>query len=190
MPRQLTQVCLKGNMRVISGRLGGRMFDSPRGHRTHPMSEKIRGAIFNMLGDIKGLQFLDAFSGTGALAIEAISRGAARVTAVEIDAEAFKTIMNNVHTLDIEERVTVHRKDIKSWSRNNKDVQFDVVLVDPPYDAVPYTLLHKVATHAKPGAVVIYSLPPDHDFKLTPKDYDLEVEKNYGDATLLVYRRK
>lgn len=177
-------------MRVISGRLGGRMFESPRGHRTHPMSEKIRGAIFNMLGDIKGLHLLDAFSGTGALAIEAVSRGAARVTAVEIDAEAFKTIMSNVLALGIEERVTVHRKDIKSWSRNNKDVQFDIVLVDPPYDAVPYTLLHKVATHTKPGAVVIYSLPPDHDFKLSSTDYVLEVEKQYGDATLLVYRRK
>lgn len=166
------------------------MFDSPRGHRTHPMSEKMRGAIFNMLGDIKGLHFFDAFSGTGALAIEAVSRGARHVTAVELDAEAFKTIMENIRQLDIENQVTVHRKDVKSWSRNNKEVQFDVVLIDPPYDAVPYTLLHKLATHTQPGGIVIYSLPPDHDFKLSATEYDSVVDKSYGDATLLVYRRK
>ena len=164
------------------------MFESPRGHRTHPMSEKIRGAIFNMLGDIKGLEFFDAFSGTGALAIEAISRGAKKVTAVELDIDAFKTIMLNIKDLGIDDRVTVHRKDAKSWSRNNKDTQFDVVLIDPPYDAVPYVLLHKLATHTKKGDLVVYSLPPDHDFKLN-SDYELVSEKVYGDATLVIYRK-
>jgi 16S rRNA (guanine966-N2)-methyltransferase len=175
-------------MRVISGYLGGRMFESPRGHRTHPMSEKIRGAIFNMLGDLRGLELLDAFSGTGALAIEAVSRGAKRVTAVELDAEAFKTIMQNIKSLEIDDKVKIHRKDAKAWSRNNKDIQFDVVLIDPPYDAIPYTLLHKLATHAKLGGLVIYSLPPDHDFKLS-SDFELLSEKSYGDATLVIYRR-
>ena len=177
-------------MRVISGKFGGRVFDSPRGHRTHPMSEKIRGAIFNMLGDIKGLTFMDAFSGTGALSIEAISRGAGHVTAVELDIDAFKTIMENVRAFGIEDQMTVSRKDVKSWSRNNKQVRFDVVLIDPPYDAVPYTLLHALATHARPGGLVIYSLPPDHDFKLDEENYTIESEKAYGDATLVVYRRK
>jgi 16S rRNA (guanine966-N2)-methyltransferase len=176
-------------MRVISGTLGGRVFESPRGHRTHPMSEKIRGAIFNMLGDIKGLHFLDAFSGTGALAIEAISRGAAFVTAVELDMDAFKTVQGNVLELGIEEKVHVIRKDVKSWSRNNPTKLFDVVLIDPPYDAVPYTLLHKLATHTKPGGLVIYSLPPDNDFKLKTTDFELVTDKGYGDATLIVYRR-
>ena len=176
-------------MRVISGRLGGRVFESPRGHRTHPMSEKIRGAIFNMLGDIKGLTFLDAFSGTGALAIEAISRGARHVTAIEIDMEAFKTILENIKLLEIDDQIKLHRKDAKSWSRNNKDAQMDVVLIDPPYDAVPYTLLHKIATHARPGGLVIYSLPPDHDFRLSKAHYKLISEKAYGDASLIVYQK-
>lgn len=175
-------------MRVISGYLGGRMFESPRGHRTHPMSEKIRGAIFNMLGDLRDLTVFDAFSGTGALAIEAVSHGAKHVTAVELDAEAFKVIMQNIKALEIDTKVTIHRKDAKAWSRNNKAVQFDVVLIDPPYDAVPYTLLHKLATHAKTGGLVIYSLPPDHDFKLS-SEFEYLSEKLYGDASLLIYRR-
>ncbi len=175
-------------MRVIAGKLGGRPFESPRGHRTHPMSEKIRGAIFNMLGDISGLTLFDAYSGTGALAIEAVSRGAKFVTAVELDIEAFKIITQNIQTLAIAEQVKLVRKDVKSWSRNNKLITFDVVLIDPPYDAVPYTLLHKLATHAKVDGLVIYSLPPDHDFKLD-SNFTLLSEKAYGDATLVIYRR-
>lgn len=61
-------------MRIISGIYGGRTIQSPSGHKTHPMSEKMRGAIFNALGDIKGLSFLDAYGGSGAVALEAISR--------------------------------------------------------------------------------------------------------------------
>ena len=70
-------------MRIISGVLGGRVFKAPNGNKTHPMSEKIRGAMFNSLGDISGLTVLDAFSGSGAVAIEAFSRGAEHVVAVD-----------------------------------------------------------------------------------------------------------
>lgn len=177
-------------MRVISGYLGGRMFESPRGHRTHPMSEKMRGAIFNMLGDIQDLHFLDAFSGTGALAIEAVSRGAGHVTAIDVDMDAYKTIQENVASLNIAEKVDVLRKDAKSWSRNHPDTQFDVVLCDPPYDAVPYTVLIKLATHTKSHGLIVYSLPPNHGFSLDTKSYTLLLEKNYGDANLVVYRRR
>ena len=69
-------------MRVIAGRLGGRLFDSPHTRRTHPMSDKARGALFNMLGDIEGMHVLDPFAGTGALSFEAISRGAASALAI------------------------------------------------------------------------------------------------------------
>lgn len=176
-------------MRVISGYLGGRVFEDPRGHRTHPMSEKIRGAMFNMLGDVKGLTFLDAFSGTGALTIEAISRGAGFVVAVELDMEAYKTVLQNIKSFNLDDKVEMNRKDVKAWSRNHPGTQFDVILIDPPYDAVPYTLLHKLATHTKVGGLAVYSLPPDHDFKLEPKNFELIAEKQYGDATLAFYRR-
>lgn len=141
-----------------------------------------------MLGDVRGLSFLDAFSGSGALAIEAISRGAASAIAVEQDMDAYITIQTNLESLGIV-NVEAIRKDVKSWSRNNPGKLLDVVLIDPPYDAVPYTLLHKLATHAKPGGLVVYSLPTDNDFKLKPDSHTLIVTKNYGDATLNVYRR-
>ena len=83
-------------MRVIAGRLRGRQFKSPPGRRSHPMSEKMRGALFNVLGDIEGLTLLDAFSGSGAISFEAISRGARSVQAVEKAVLAYRTICKNI----------------------------------------------------------------------------------------------
>lgn len=176
-------------MRIIAGSLGGRLFESPHGHRTHPMSERVRGALFNALGDIKGLSVLDAFSGTGAIAFEAISRGADQSLAIELDQGAFSTILSNIKSLDLSGRVQAVRKDAKSWSRNHKASQFDVVVCDPPYDDVKYTLLIQLAYHTKPNGVLVYSLPPDHGFSLPDTDFDVISQKSYGDATLIFYKR-
>ena len=89
-------------MRIVSGALGGRTFDAPRGHRTHPMSDKIRGALFNMLGDIEGLQVADLYSGTGAISFEAISRGASNTIAIEADKVAYATIKKNIDQLNLD----------------------------------------------------------------------------------------
>ena len=89
-------------MRVIAGTLGGRNFSSPHTRRTHPMSEKARGALFNALGDIHGLSVLDAFAGSGACSIEAVSRGVqTKSMAIDIDPEAVKTIAENIRSLDL-----------------------------------------------------------------------------------------
>jgi 16S rRNA (guanine966-N2)-methyltransferase len=175
-------------MRIIAGRLGGRLFESPHGHRTHPMSDKIRGALFNSLGDITGHTFLDAFAGTGAVGFEAISRGAKHVTSIELDQSAFTAIMGNITALDIGDQVSAMRKDVKSWSRNHKETQFDVVICDPPYDDVKYTLLIQLAKHTRPGGLLIYSLPTKHEFRL-PEEFKLLDEKSYGDAVLLFFKR-
>src|SRR6266568_409566 len=114
-------------MRVIGGRLGGLIFEDPRGHRTHPMSDKARGALFNSLGDITGMTVLDTYSGTGALSIEAISRGATSALAIDVDIEAVKTISASVNHLGLEENITVRRKNISGWSRNHQQDQFDLV---------------------------------------------------------------
>lgn len=152
------------------------------------MGDKIRGALFNALGDLKGRTVLDPFAGTGAICFEAISRGAASALATELDQSAFTTIHANIKALDVAEKVQAYRKDAKSWSRNNKDKQFDVVICDPPYDDVKYTLLMQLAQHTKPGGLLIYSLPPRHGFKLTD-EFELLDEKSYGDAVLVFYKR-
>lgn len=176
-------------MRIISGSLKGRNFNSVGGHRTHPMSEKIRGAIFNALGDIDDLTVLDAYAGTGALSFEAISRGASSVVALDADAKASTTIHENIQSLGLEEKVTASRVYAHAWSRRHPNDQFDIVIVDPPYNAMEPKDLIKLTKHAKKGGIIVLSLPPDSGFKLAASRQELLQFKNYGDAELFFYRQ-
>jgi 16S rRNA (guanine966-N2)-methyltransferase len=174
-------------MRIVSGSLGGRTFDAPRGHRTHPMSDKVRGALFNMLGDITGLTVADLFAGSGAISFEAISRGAANSIAIEADKVASATIKKNIETLGLDEQVKTHKMFVHSWLNRTND-QFDIVIADPPYDDLIYKTLDKLPELVKPGGVIVYSLPPNARLIL-PKTCEKISEKSYGDATLVIYRK-
>lgn len=175
-------------MRVIAGRLGGRSFSSPPGHKTHPMSDKMRGALFNVLGDINGLSVLDTFAGSGALSLEAISRGAKQAVAVDADKSAQKTIADNVAALKLDKQVQVIRAKVSAWL-STTDESFDIVLCDPPYDEVKPQLLEELANRSKQDGIVVLSLPPDACITL-PDRYELLTRKDYGDASLRFYRKK
>ncbi len=176
-------------MRIVSGELGGRTFESPSGNRTHPMSEKIRNALFNALGDVTGLSVLDAFAGSGALSFEAISRGAKAVTALDVDKNALNKINANIQLLGLGNEIKPIRANNSSWSDNNPKVRFDVVMCDPPYDGIRYDLLGKMAEHTKKKGIVVLSLPPDSGFLLPPENYRELSAKSYGDAKLVFYRK-
>jgi len=175
-------------MRVIAGRLGGRNFVSPKTQRTHPMSDKVRGALFNALGDLDGLTVLDAFAGSGACSIEAVSRGASHVLAIDIDPEAVKTIAENVRSLELEGAIDVRRKNISGWSRNNQSLQFDIVLADPPYNDIRPDVLERLTVHIKPGGLLVLSWPGSE----AVRDFTglaVVSHKSYGDAQLVFYKR-
>lgn len=176
-------------MRIIAGSLSGRTFESVPGHRTHPMSEKIRGAIFNALGDIEGLSLLDAYAGTGAISFEAISRGAASAQALDADKKAIRTIKENTALLGLEDRVTSSLAYAHSWSRRNQSRQFDLVVLDPPYDAVEPKELLQLANHCKKGGILVLSLPPNTGFQYASSQRELLSHKQYGDAELFFYRQ-
>ncbi len=175
-------------MRIISGSLGGRTFQSPKTYNTHPMSDKIRGAIFNMLGDISGLSVLDSFSGSGAIGFEAISRGASSALLVEIDKTAFQTIKQNIKALDLEDQVQTIRGNIKGWSNNNPDKKFDIVVCDPPYDAVLEQLIHKISRHVSSEGLLVLSWPSKEPTPVIPL-MELLRHKTYGNATLFIYKK-
>lgn len=174
-------------MRIIAGRLGSRQFDSPKGHRTHPMGDRVRTALFNTLGDIEGLTVLDAFGGSGALSFEALSRGATHATILEIDRPAYQTIQGNANILDLTRQITPFNINARSWSIKNPDQKFDLILCDPPYDQLQETTLERLANHLKPDGVIIYSLPPHADLRLASRGFELISSKSYGDATLQFY---
>ena len=175
-------------MRVIAGYLGGRNFESPHGHRTHPMSEKIRGAMFGVLGDIKGLNVLDAFAGSGALSFEAISRGAVSAVAIEADKGAHAIIEKNVLSLGVDEKIRTIRAFANSWSTRHQAQLFDLILLDPPYDSLPFRDLKAMPRHLKDGGTLVLSWPGPAD--TYPFD-GLEIvhQKHYGDAQLVFYQK-
>jgi 16S rRNA (guanine966-N2)-methyltransferase len=176
-------------MRIVSGYLGGRHFISPKGHKTHPMGDRVRTALFNTLGDISGLTVLDAFAGSGALSFESISRGATSATILEIDYDAYEVILDNVKKLDIENKVNVQHINARSWSYRNNTERFDLVFCDPPYNHLQETVIEKLAKHTKVGGLMVLSLPPHGDIRLPEDKCQLLSTKTYGDAMLAFYRK-
>jgi 16S rRNA (guanine966-N2)-methyltransferase len=155
------------------------------------MSDKVRGALFNVLGDLDGLTVLDAFGGSGALAFEAVSRGAEKVVVVERDGTAFSVIEKNIQDLKIGKQVHATRANAAGWSsRNIEKMKYDVLLLDPPYDELQTNLLHKlVRRHLKPGGLAVLSFPGNEE----AIDFDAVEKvsvKNYGDSQLIFYRKK
>ncbi|MHB1326502.1 MAG: 16S rRNA (guanine(966)-N(2))-methyltransferase RsmD, partial [Thermoleophilia bacterium] len=121
-------------MRIIAGTRKGATIAAPKGSRTRPTADKVRGAIFNMLGDITGLIALDLFAGSGALGLEALSRGAARALLVDNRAGALATIHGNITKLKIEKARGV-RRDYRAILKQaaKKGERYDLIFVDPPY---------------------------------------------------------
>lgn len=120
-------------MRVIAGSLGGRRLRAPRGAATRPTSDRVREALFSTLGDVRGARVLDLFAGSGALAIEALSRGAAEATLVDSSAAAVRVIRANLEALSL--HAEVRRRDWRPALREASAAgrQYDLVLLDPPY---------------------------------------------------------
>ncbi len=176
-------------MRIIAGTLKGRTLHEPHGHKTHPMSEKVRGALFNALGDIEGLTFLDAYAGTGALAVEAVSRGAKSVIAIDKDGAAHEVLDKNISDLKLKDKIKSVRANVSGWSIHNMERTFDVVLFDPPYDQVKVDQLQKLINrHVKKGGLAVLSYP-GHEKAPEFDRVELVADKTHGDAQLLFYRK-
>jgi 16S rRNA (guanine966-N2)-methyltransferase len=119
-------------MRIVAGELGGRRLVAPRGHRVRPTSDRVREAIFSALGDVTGATVADLYCGTGALAIEALSRGAASATFVDRDTRA---ALGNVRNLGLDERAQLVRADVVRWVERaaGEGNRYGLVFLDPPY---------------------------------------------------------
>lgn len=121
-------------MRVIAGELKGRRLVAPRGWKVRPTSDRVREAIFSALGDIAGAKVLDLYCGTGALAIEALSRGASSAVLVDRDT---RPALGNVEQLGLRDRVELVRADVSRWLAGDSAAAgngaFDLVFIDAPY---------------------------------------------------------
>ncbi len=139
-------------MRIVAGRARGRRLESPEGTDVRPTKDRVREAVFNSLhshGQVDGRAFLDLFAGSGALGIEALSRGAARCTFVDRDRRAIDAVRRNLDALGLAHQATVRQAD--SLAVLPELGPHDVALLDPPYDFEPWPEL----LEAVPAPVVV-----------------------------------
>jgi 16S rRNA (guanine(966)-N(2))-methyltransferase RsmD len=124
-------------MRIIAGRYKGRRLRTPAWEGLRPTSDRLRETLFNILaGDVEGALVLDGYAGTGAVGIEALSRGAERVVFVDQDRRAAALIAENLRLCGISEGCAIMRADLGRLSQPGGPRPFDVILLDPPYDGV------------------------------------------------------
>jgi 16S rRNA (guanine966-N2)-methyltransferase len=137
-------------MRVIAGSRKGHKLAAPRGLETRPTSDRVRENIFNLVGPVDGARVLDLFAGSGALGIEALSRGAASAVFVEHDADAVRTIERNLDRLRLPGARIVHGEVLGTIAREaSAGAKYDLVLVDPPYEMLT-VIQPRLARHLPP----------------------------------------
>lgn len=175
-------------MRIIAGsRKGARIF-APRGLDTRPTGDRVREAVFNLVGPVDGADVLDLYAGSGALGLEALSRGAARVTFVESDREAAETIVRNLDKLRLEGAVVL-REDVarKLAADAAQGRRYDLVLIDPPYSMVP-RIQSTLASYLPPivapsGLVVVESGAREEPDLPLPK----RTSRRYGSTRVTLF---
>ncbi len=177
-------------MRVIGGRLGGRRLTAPRGKTTRPTSDRVREAAFALLGDVQDATVLDLYAGSGALGIEALSRGAARAVFVERDARAARTLRANLAALELERpQVEVREGDVLGALRTARRRQetYDLVFIDPPYRRLPAlerALGDLLPALLAPAARVVLESDKRVKVKLGA---EIQQQRQYGDTTITIH---
>ena len=179
------------SLRITSGDCRGRKIVTPGG-KTHPMGDRERLALFNALsasGILRGADVLDLYAGSGALGLEALSRGAKKAVFVEKNRKAANCILKNIRELGYESRATVLQGDVKVALRSAglQTEIFDLILCDPPYDHFDLSEFITIVDYLEPNGILVLSHPsgdaPEF-FNLT-----LKATRKYAGAHLSIYQK-
>jgi 16S rRNA (guanine966-N2)-methyltransferase len=172
-------------VRIVAGEYRGRRLTTPPGLDTRPTSDRVREALFSILGDIEGLRVLDLFAGSGSLGIEALSRGAAGAVFVENDRRAADAIQANLDAIGATEARVV-RADALAWLRRAAD-RYDLVFLDPPYSSAR-NLAGKLS-ELLPAVLAEDALIVSESDKRDPLmlDLPLDDERTYGHTRIAIH---
>ena len=179
-------------MRITTGKYHNRKLFIPRGIR--PTQDKVRKAIFDILGDIEGLSFLELYAGSGAVGFEALSRGVAELTMVECNHDSVSAIKKNIALLKAPVCNLYYleaEKAIKLLSRDKKS--FDIIFLDPPYhEGMAKKILHTLEGYdiLAPNGLIIAQHPKAESLSEPSLKFDLIKEAKYGDTWLSIFRKK
>jgi 16S rRNA (guanine966-N2)-methyltransferase len=179
-----------GGLRVVAGRFGGRRLRAPAGAQTRPTAGRVREALYNMLAERVGSRVLDLYAGSGALGIEALSRGADAAVFVDRDQRSCLEAKRNLATLGLSRaEARVVRRDVASFLRDPPPVEapFDLVLVDPPYGASDAEVTRLLGALGEPGwlaagAAVVVERPRAGGMPPLPAGWDVAWQRVYGDT--------
>jgi 16S rRNA (guanine966-N2)-methyltransferase len=177
-------------MRIVAGERKGLRLDAPPGRDTRPTSDRLREALYSMLGDVSGLAVLDAFAGSGALGLEALSRGAASAVFCETSAPALRVLRANVERLGYGDRAEVRRQDARRRLAADARAEraYQLIVLDPPYRMLTALQedfsLHLPHVLVPGGIAVIESPASDEPLRLPLR---LDTTRVHGGSRLTVY---
>jgi 16S rRNA (guanine966-N2)-methyltransferase len=170
----------------VAGTFKGRRLVAPRGTRTRPTADRVREALFSMLGDVDGARVLDLYAGTGALGIEALSRGAKSAVFVERDAQAVDAIERNLAAVGVQARVVRQPAERYLVAAEGP---FDLIFCDPPYDSASRlagSLAERLPAITPPGARIVTESDKRNPLELP---FPLVTERSYGDTRIAIHER-
>ncbi|OPH61667.1 16S rRNA (guanine(966)-N(2))-methyltransferase RsmD [Paenibacillus ferrarius] len=182
-------------MRVISGTAKGRSLKAVPGTSTRPTTDKVKEAIFSMIGPyFEGGQVLDLFAGTGGLGIEALSRGMDKAVFIDIEKKSIDTIQHNLQTAGLKDQAEIYRTDatraLKALAK--REQQFELVFLDPPYKM---KLIAELISAMEEQAIVVpnATIVVEHDAKdILPEvigNFNQQRRADYGDTAVTIYLR-
>ncbi len=183
-------------MRVVSGCAKGITLASVPGKSTRPITDRVKEALFNILSNrVMDTTWLDLFGGTGAVGIEALSRDAESVVFIEINFQAYKTILQNLKTTDLADYATVRKMDAFTYLNGTPDQAFDVIYNAPPqYQGIwrkaMQTLDENPSWLAESGWIITQIHPKEYQENLTYTNFEEFDQRKYGDTLLVFYRRR
>lgn len=182
-------------MRVISGDAKGIKLASVPGKSTRPITDQVKEALFNILGDlIEDKSFLDLFGGTGAVGIEALSRGASFAVFLDNNYRAYQVIQQNLKATSLDPYATVMKKDAFVYLREEHETPFDFIYVAPPqYESLWLKAMIQLDENPRilgsEGSVIVQIHPKEYQEDHSFKNYCVYDQRQYGDTMLIFYRK-
>ena len=181
-------------MRIVGGKYRHRLISFPDdAAHTRPTKDRVREAIFSALGDISGYRVLDLYAGSGAMGLEALSRGASHATFVDISSLAIKAIKDNVTSLKIPENEyeIIRNKDVVAIEYfKQRNAQFDLLILDPPYDEGKYEeIVNQLFFNNSLSEKAIIVMEANRVINLENIEYQKNKEYHYGDIVVYIYWR-
>ena len=179
-------------LRIVAGELGGRYISADVGRATHPMGDRVRSALFGSLtsqGLLRGAMVLDTFAGTGAVGLEALSRGTASVTMIEQDRVACRVVQHNIADLGVGDRVKLIQSSVANWLSTVDQVpQFDLIFADPPYQRLQLATIQRLLGLLKPTGRLILSCPTRLASSVNLAGAEVIDCRTYGEATIITFQ--